>query len=100
MMNLEAFRPARHAAAWALLGALVLAAPGLRAQVLYGSLTGTVTDSSGAAVPNVKVEAVNTGTGVVRVATTESTGSYSFNDLQGGSYKITFSAPAFRTTIQ
>ena len=37
----------------------------LHAQVLYGSLTGSVIDSSGSAVPNTKVEALNTGTGVL-----------------------------------
>jgi hypothetical protein len=41
----------------------VLAIPsGLHAQVLYGSLTGNVTDSTGAALPNAKVEALNTAT--------------------------------------
>jgi hypothetical protein len=71
-----------------------------KAQVLYGSLTGNVTDATGAAIPNVKVEAANTGTGVSRVATTDSSGSYSFNDLQAGAYKITFSAASFRTVVQ
>jgi len=70
------------------------------AQVLYGSLTGNVTDATGAAVPNVKVEAVNTGTGISRVATTDSAGSYSFNDLQAGAYKVTFTAASFRTVVQ
>jgi hypothetical protein len=71
-----------------------------RAQVLYGSLTGNVTDPSGAAVPLVKVEAVNTGTGVSRNAITDDAGSYSFNDLQPGIYKITFATPAFRSVVQ
>src|ERR1700752_3784526 len=71
-----------------------------RAQVLYGSLTGNVTDATGAAVPNVKVEASNIGTGISRVATTDSSGSYSFNDLQAGAYRITFTAPSFRTVVQ
>lgn len=85
----------------AVLAALIAAgAQPVRAQVLYGSLTGNVTDSSGAAVPGVKVEALNTRTGILRAVTTESTGSYSFNDLQGGVYKVTFAAPAFRTLIQ
>jgi len=86
-------------ARWLLM--IVLLAPhALRAQVLYGSLTGNVTDPSGAAVPDVKVEALNSGTGVARVALTDSAGSYSFNDLQPGNYKITLSAPAFRSVVQ
>ncbi|MGH9627594.1 MAG: TonB-dependent receptor domain-containing protein [Bryobacteraceae bacterium] len=83
-----------------LLFAFAFAAAPASAQVLYGSLTGNVTDPSGATVPNVKVEALNTGTGVPRTAVTDSSGSYLFNDLQPGNYKITFSAPAFRTLIQ
>ena len=75
-------------------------APMARAQVLYGSLTGTITDPSGATVPAVKVEALNTATGISRAATSDSAGSYSFNDLQPGLYKITFSAAAFRTVVQ
>ncbi len=79
--------------------AFSLAAPAA-AQVLYGTLTGNVTDSSGAAVPDVRVEASNVRTGVNRTAATDGTGSYSFNDLQAGSYRITFTATSFRTVIQ
>jgi len=82
-----------------LISSLVLVRPA-PAQVLYGSLTGNVTDPSGAAVPNVKVEASNTATGVSRVATTDNSGTYAFNDLQAGVYKITYSAASFRTVIQ
>ncbi|MEP7363124.1 MAG: TonB-dependent receptor [Acidobacteriota bacterium] len=70
------------------------------AQVLYGSLTGNVSDPSGAAIPGVKVEALNTSTGVSRVATTDNSGSYSFNDLQPGIFKITYTAASFRTVVQ
>lgn len=70
------------------------------AQVLYGSLTGNVTDSSSAAVPDAKVEATNTRTGVSRTGTTDSSGNYSFTDLQAGTYRVRFSAPAFATTVQ
>lgn len=70
------------------------------AQVLYGTLTGNVTDPSGAVVPNVKVEALNTLTGVARTATTDTNGVYRFTDLQAGNYKVTISAPGFATTVQ
>ena len=63
------------------------------AQVLYGTLTGNVTDASGAAVPDAKVEALNVATGVVGNVSTDDRGVYLFNDLQTGTYKVTLSAP-------
>src|SRR5437867_3364426 len=82
--------------------AVALAAmPGaLYAQVLYGSLTGNVTDASGGAVPGAKVEALNAGTGIVKHAITDDRGSYLFSDLQTGAYTVTVSAPSFRTVVQ
>src|SRR5580700_9868737 len=68
-----------------------------QAQVLYGTLTGNVTDSSGAAVPSAKVIALNEGTGINRQAVSDDHGVYVFHDLQAGSYKITVSAPSFAT---
>jgi hypothetical protein len=88
-----------RSATFAIVCACVLASSA-SAQVLYGSLTGNVTDPSNAAVPNVRVEALNTRTGISRAATTDESGSYAFNDLQAGLYKITYSAPSFRTLIQ
>ena len=55
-----------------------------QAQVLYGSLTGTVTDSSGAAVAGAKIEALNIGTGITRTATTNESGVYNLQALQAG----------------
>ena len=57
---------------------------GVRAQVLYGSLTGNVSDPSDAAVPNVKVTAVNTQTGSHLETATDGRGSYTFNNLALG----------------
>jgi hypothetical protein len=74
---------------------LLAAADPMLAQVLYGTLTGTVTDSSDAAVPNAKVEAVNSNTGVSRETTTDERGVFVFRDLQAGSYSVTISAAAF-----
>ena len=52
------------------------------AQVLYGSLTGTVTDKTDAGIPSAKVEATNAGTGVAKQTTTDGRGVYLFSDLQ------------------
>jgi len=70
------------------------------AQVLYGGLTGNVTDPTGAVVANAKVEALNTLTGVTRTTTSDTNGVYRFNDLQAGNYKVTISATGFATTVQ
>ena len=70
-----------------------------QAQVLYGSLTGTVTDASGAAIVGAKVEAVNVATGAVGSVTTDSSGGYRFGNLQEGTYKVTVSAPSFGTSV-
>ena len=65
------------------------------AQVLYGSLTGNVTDPSGAVVPGAQVEALDTATGVSRLATTDSAGVYRFAELLPGVYRITVTATSF-----
>jgi outer membrane receptor protein involved in Fe transport len=72
----------------------------LQAQVLYGSLTGNVTDPSGAFVSGAKVEALNTLTGVTQTATTDADGVYRFQNLQPGTYKVTISASGFATAVQ
>jgi hypothetical protein len=69
------------------------------AQVLYGSLTGTVTDPSGAAISTAKVQALNVGTGVVQEGATDINGIYRFSALLPGVYKITISAPNFGTQV-
>ena len=72
----------------------------LKAQVLYGSITGNVTDKSGLPMSSAKVEALNTGTGTAKQSTTDSRGAFMFNDLQPGVYKVTISAAAFGTAVE
>src|SRR5215470_20328291 len=67
------------------------------AQVLYGSLTGTVTDPGGAAVVGAKVEAINVNTGVVQSTSTNDSGLYRFPTLFQGTYKITIASSGFAT---
>jgi hypothetical protein len=74
--------------------AVAVSAP-LRAQTLYGSMVGNVTDPSGASVPGATVTATNTGTKFIREAMTDERGSYLFSDLQPGPYDVTISAASF-----
>ena len=68
-----------------------------RAQSVYGSMTGTVTDSSGAVIPNASVQVKNEKTGSVNKTTSTSAGSYRFPELPLGSYDLTVTAPGFST---
>ena len=78
---------------------LVLASlsPGAGAQVLYGSLTGTVTDPTGAVVPGAQVKCSNVSTGVSAEATTDPAGIYRFASLLPGTYEVTITAMGFTT---
>jgi carboxypeptidase family protein len=78
---------------------LSLSAVSLHGQVLYGSLTGTVTDASGAIVNGAKVTALETRTGVSQTAATDSSGIYRFTNLLPGNYKLTINAPGFATQV-
>src|SRR3954447_26730044 len=67
------------------------------AQVLYGSLTGVVTDSGGAVLPNAAVKVTNTETAQEVSETTNAAGSFTFSNLAPGPYDIAIQAPGFRT---
>ena len=69
------------------------------AQVLYGSLTGNVTDPTDAAVPGAQVQATNVGTGVTLQTVTDARGAYIVNNVQMGTYKVTFTAKGFQTSV-
>jgi len=66
-------------------------------QVLYGSLTGTIQDASGAAVPEAEVTIANASTGQSRRTVTNPSGIYSLLDLSGGQYDLTITAKGFRS---
>ncbi len=70
-----------------------------QAQVLYGSLTGNVTDATGAVVAGAQIEALNVATGVKRTETSNTEGVYRFVALQAGIYKVTISAKGFETYV-
>ena len=73
--------------AFALL-ALFLASTAAHAQILYGSLTGTVTDKTGAVIPNAALTLTNQGTGEVRTAKGNGTGDYNILDVLPGTYTL------------
>lgn len=74
-------------------------APRANAQQLQGSITGTVEDSSGGVVPQVKVSALNPATGLRQDTETNGTGSYQFYGLPVGTYTVTFAKEGFKTEV-
>src|ERR1700692_1708827 len=65
-----------------------LATQKLRGQAATATITGTVTDSSGASVPGASVNAKNTGTGITRTTTSDAQGRYNLPDLAIGDYDV------------
>ncbi len=71
-----------------------------RAQADASSLSGTVTDSSGAVIVNARVTAHNDATGQDSAQTTNSSGAYTFPSLAAGDYSVKVEAQGFATTVQ
>ena len=84
---------------------LVLAAVGYmavpaNAQVLYGSIIGTITDQSGAVIPGATVKIINVGTQQTREAQTDEGGRYSLINVLPGTYTLSVTAQGFRKATQ
>jgi len=69
-------------------------------QVIKGSISGTAVDQQGAVVVGAQVKATDTETGVVLTTTTDNGGSFHFNLIPVGNYKVELSAQGFKTAVQ
>jgi outer membrane receptor for ferrienterochelin and colicin len=75
---------------------MILTPLALMAQSSNGSLSGTITDSTGAAVPGVTVTATNAATGFNRTAVSTTTGRYDIPNLPPGTYRVTTELSGFQ----
>ena len=80
--------------------ALFAAAIPSKAQVLYGSVVGTVTDSTGAVIPGASVTLTNQGTSQSLSASTDGSGSYTFSNVLAGTYDLNVQAEGFGTVTE
>jgi hypothetical protein len=78
----------------------LLATVPLCAQQDRGTFTGTVTDPTGAVIPNVKVTVANTETNARYESATNEAGQYRVPNLPVGSYQITFENQGFKSTVR
>jgi Carboxypeptidase regulatory-like domain len=96
-------KPAGRHFTWLLVATLLfsfgcLRVPNLWAQTVFGRISGTVTDSSGASVPNARVTLTHEASGIARSVTTDDGGFYIATNLPVGSYAVSAEAHGFQTT--
>ena len=70
------------------------------AQVLFGSVSGTISDQSGAGVPKAHVTLINKATSVQKEADTDETGHYIITDVPPGNYDMKIAASGFKPLTQ
>jgi hypothetical protein len=78
--------------------ALPCAVP-VSAQGLFGTISGTVADTSGALIPGATVTVTNLNTGISKMLTTNNAGAYSAASLIPGIYRVEVAAPGFKKAV-
>ncbi len=72
----------------------------LLGQATDGNLVGAITDATGAAFPDARVEITNRATNIGTSTKSNASGEYRFSNIPVGSYDLTVMAKGFRTTIE
>lgn len=88
-------------ATWMVCLLFALAATGAMGQLSgKGQITGSVSDKTGAVIPNAQVTALNTATGIIASTQTTGAGVYTFSALDPGTYTVSVTAPGFEKLTQ
>ena len=82
-----------------LLVALLASSLCVSAQSVLGSITGTIHDSTGAAIPNAQIVLRRTETNTDRTVTSDGSGKYNAINIEAGTYDVTASAEGFSDTL-
>ena len=92
-------RKVRFVVSCLILAALIYTIPPARGQGLFGTISGEVTDSSGAVVPGATVKVTNVATNVVLPLVTNGAGIYTAENLNPGPYNVQAEAPGFKIAV-
>jgi hypothetical protein len=84
---------------WGLLLLIAVSTSPLAAQVETATVSGTVTDSSGASIVGATVQARNVGTNVAQSTVSDAAGRYTIHDLPVGQYEVQASMSGFQTVL-
>lgn len=95
----SAFRTLRLMS-YALFAVLLSIPLGLHAQQSPGEIVGTVTDTTGAAIPGATVTAVNNATGTKYTQTSNGSGNFTFAQMPIGSYDVTVTRTNFKSFVE
>src|SRR6202522_4388612 len=82
-----------------LVGLLCMSSPCLEAQSTFGSIRGIVQDSTGASIPDAGITLASLDENTERVVKTDATGSYAFENVLGGHYRIHAQREGFADTV-
>jgi hypothetical protein len=87
---------------WAIfgLGIFVFWVAAAAAQLTTGTITGTVTDQSGAAVPGANITVKHVETGTSRTTVSGATGRYEVSNLSIGQYEVSATSAGFQTSVR
>lgn len=89
----------RHRYVLALLALLLIVSSSLTGQTFRGTIQGTVSDSSGAVIPEAQVTVKNVDTGLERKITTDQTGFFVARELPIGNYQVTVEKQGFQRAV-
>ncbi len=85
--------------AWVLAAVLLLTAAGAYSQTTYATITGTVSDPSGAIMPGATLTAVRVETNISTTTTSNESGAYTLAQLAEGTYKLRVQAAGFNDVV-
>lgn len=89
-----------HGASFVFLAMLTVFSPCIFSQSFTGSVSGTVTDTTGGVLPNVKVTLTNERTNETKPRTTDQDGTYSFSQVAPGSYRVEAEVQGFKKSVR